>query len=39
MSFGYAYNVLFDSDVLATQLNLEVPKYEFDEVDGKLIVG
>jgi hypothetical protein len=30
---------MFSSDILDLQLNLEVPQYEFSEVDGKLIVG
>ena len=32
-------DALFGSDALALQLNLEVPQYEFNEADGKLVIG
>jgi len=37
--FDPCHDALFGSDGLGIQLNLEVPQYEFNEVDGKLVIG
>ena len=37
--FYPCHDALLSSDVLGLQLNLEVPAYEFNEAEGKLVIG
>jgi len=37
--FYCSHDALLGFDILGLQLNLEVPQYEFNEVEGKLVIG